>query len=68
MAATISRDGLKAKVDHGEHMTLLETLPQEYYRRSHLSGALNLPCNQVQQRAPVVRSALARALIGKKPR
>ena len=54
MPATISRDELKAKMDRGDRFTLLETLPEEYYRRSHLPGALNMPYDQVQQLAPAL--------------
>jgi rhodanese-related sulfurtransferase len=52
MPATISRDELKAKMDRGDRFTLLETLPEEYYRRSHLPGARNMPYDEVRQRAP----------------
>ena len=52
MPLTISRDELKAKMDRGDHFTVLETLPEEYYRRSHLPGALNMPYDQVRQLAP----------------
>ena len=51
MPATISREELKAKMDRGERFTLLETLPESYFRRSHLPGAVNLPYDQVQQLA-----------------
>jgi rhodanese-related sulfurtransferase len=52
MAATITRDELKAKMDRGDHFVLLEALPEEYYRRSHLPGALSMPHDQVQELAP----------------
>ena len=54
MSATIRRDELKAKMDRGDRFTLLETLPEEYYRRSHLPGALHMPYDQVRQLAPVL--------------
>ena len=54
MPATISRDELKAKMDRADRFTLLETLPEEYYRRSHLPGALNMPYDQVRQLAPAL--------------
>ena len=54
MPATIRQDELKAKMDRGDRFTLLETLPEEYYRRSHLPGALNMPYDQVRQLAPVL--------------
>ena len=54
MPATISRDELKAKMDRGDRFTLLETLPEESYRRSHLPGAINMPYDQVRQFAPAL--------------
>jgi rhodanese-related sulfurtransferase len=51
---TISRDELKQKIDGGERFTLVETLPEFMYKQRHLPGALNLPPNEVQQRAAAV--------------
>ena len=51
---TISRDELKQKIERGERFTLVETLPEFMYKQRHLPGAINLPPNEVQQRAPVV--------------
>jgi len=51
---TISRDELKQKIDRGERFTLVETLPEFMYKQRHLPGALNLPPNEVQQRAASV--------------
>jgi len=51
MPATISREQLKAKMNRGDRFALLETLPEEYFRRSHLPGALNLPYDQVERLA-----------------
>jgi len=45
---------LKAKMDRGDRFTRLETLPEEYYRRSRLPGALNMPYDQVGQLAPAL--------------
>ena len=51
---TISRDELKQKIDRGERFTLVETLPEFMYKQRHLPGALNMPPNEVQQRAASV--------------
>jgi rhodanese-related sulfurtransferase len=51
MVATIERDELKAKIDRGEQFVLVETLPVEYYRHSHLPGAINLPPDKVAELA-----------------
>jgi rhodanese-related sulfurtransferase len=48
----ISRDELKAKMDRGEDFVLVDTMPKRYYRHSHLPGAINLPADQVRERAP----------------
>jgi rhodanese-related sulfurtransferase len=48
----ISREDLKAKLDRGDHFTLVETLPPPSFREGHLPGAINLPPIQVQELAP----------------
>ncbi len=52
MTATITRDELKAKMDSGESFTLVETLAPQYYRHTHLPGALNLPPDRIAESAP----------------
>jgi rhodanese-related sulfurtransferase len=51
---TISRDELKQKLDRGDDFVLVETLPEFMYNQRHLPGAINLPPNEVRQRAPAV--------------
>jgi rhodanese-related sulfurtransferase len=48
----ISRDELKAKLDRGDHFTLVEALPPPAYRDGHIQGAINLPSTQVRELAP----------------
>ena len=43
MVANIGRDELRAKLDRGDPLVLLEVLAPRYYQHSHLPGALNLP-------------------------
>ena len=50
--ATIDRAELKAKLDRREALTLVEALPEPYYRKAHLAGAINLPHDQVDALAP----------------
>lgn len=50
---SISRDELKAALDQGA-VTLIETLPTPYFRHTHLPGALNLPPDEIEARAPVL--------------
>ena len=52
MAATISREELESKLDRGDDFLLVETLPEEQYRHTHLSGALNLPPDAVRESLP----------------
>ena len=52
MVANIGRDELKAKMDRGDPIVLLEVLAPQYYRHSPLPGALNLPPGKVAEMAP----------------
>ncbi len=52
MVATISREELKSKLDRGDDFLLVETLPEEQYRHTHLPGAANLPPDAVRESAP----------------
>ena len=54
MIATITREELKEKMDRGENFVLVETLPVEYYRHTHLPGALNMPPDKVAELAPTL--------------
>ena len=48
----ITRSELKAALDSGAALTLLEALPEKYYRHSHLPGARLFPHDQVRELAP----------------
>ncbi len=48
MAAKITRDELKAKLDRGEDLTLVEALPLRYFLDQHLPGAINIPHDQIE--------------------
>jgi rhodanese-related sulfurtransferase len=52
MAATITRDELKARMDRGEPFKLVETLAPHAYEHAHLPGAINLPPDRVRELAP----------------
>ena len=49
---TISREELKEKIEGEEGLILVDTMAEMYYRHSHLPGAINLPADQVRERAP----------------
>jgi len=48
----ISREELKGTLDRGEPITLVEALPEMYYRKAHLPGAINIPVERVAELAP----------------
>ena len=52
VVSTIAREELKEKLERGDRFFLLETLPEKYYRRAHLPGAMNLPPDRVSEVAP----------------
>ena len=52
VGAPIAREELKKKLERGDRFFLLETLPETYYRRAHLPGAMNLPPDRVSEVAP----------------
>lgn len=54
MFTTITRDALKAKLDAGEPVTLVEALPAKYFRDAHLPGAVNIPHDGIDARAPAL--------------
>jgi rhodanese-related sulfurtransferase len=45
--ATISRDELRQKIERGDPFLLFEVLPEPYYRKHHLPGAVQMPPNDV---------------------
>lgn len=49
---TITRSDLEAKLDLGDPVTLVEALPEGYYRKAHLPGAINLPPDRIRDVAP----------------
>jgi rhodanese-related sulfurtransferase len=52
VVANIGHEELQAKIRRGDSLVLLEVLASEYYRHSHLPGALNLPPGKVGEMAP----------------
>ena len=48
---TITRNELKSALDSGAPVTLLEALPEKYYRHSHLPGAQLFPHDQARELA-----------------
>lgn len=54
MDKTITLDELKSKMENGEKFALVETLPVEYFRHTHLPGAINLPTDKIPELAPTL--------------
>src|SRR5262249_30244070 len=50
----ITRHDLKALLDSGAPVTLVEALPEKYYRKAHLPGAKLMPHDQTAALAPGV--------------
>ena len=51
MNQSISRAELKAMLDSGAKLTLIEALPRKYYAAEHLPGAISLPLDEVRANA-----------------
>lgn len=47
--ATISREELKEKIDRGDEFVLVDTLDEQFYRHSHLPGAVNIPLDEIER-------------------
>jgi len=45
----ISREALKEKMDRGDEFFLVDTLEEQYYRHSHLPGAINIPLEEIER-------------------
>ncbi|WP_088343279.1 MULTISPECIES: rhodanese-like domain-containing protein [Rhodomicrobium] len=54
MTQTIVREEIKRLLDNGEPLTLVEALPEKYYRHAHLPGALNIPHDRTRELAPAM--------------
>ena len=54
MITEITREELKAKIDRGEDLVVVETLGPGYYEDAHLPGAINIPHTEVEELAPAM--------------
>lgn len=48
----IGREELRARLDGGEDVVVVETLGPKYYEDAHLPGAINIPHTEVDELAP----------------
>lgn len=46
--ASISRDELWEKIEDGEDFVLVDVLDEQFYRHSHLPGAINIPLDEIE--------------------
>lgn len=60
---TITRDELKTALDGSAKLTLLEALPEKYYRHSHLPGARLFPHDQARELAGQLLAEKAAAIV-----
>lgn len=54
MAANITREQLKAKMDRGDDFVLVEALSRKHLESSHLPGVINLPYEFVDEAEKVL--------------
>jgi rhodanese-related sulfurtransferase len=54
MAPKITLDQLRERIDANPDLVLVEALPEQYYRHSHLPGAINIPHDRIDELAPAL--------------
>jgi rhodanese-related sulfurtransferase len=54
MSKVITLQELRAKLDGGEELVLVEALGPQYYEAEHLPGAINIPHTEVEALAPAL--------------
>jgi rhodanese-related sulfurtransferase len=59
----IGRDELRASLDGDEPPTLLEALPERYYRKAHLPGARLMPHDRAAELAPALIPSRSAAVV-----
>lgn len=51
MINTITREKIKERMDNSQPITLVEALPALYYDAEHLPGAINIPHDEIRDKA-----------------
>jgi len=54
MTRTITREQIKENFDSNTAMIIVEALPKKYFDSEHLPGAVNIPHDEIQQKAPEI--------------
>jgi len=52
MSKTITREKIKERLNDQSPMIIVEALPKTYYDTAHLPSALNIPHDEMRQKAP----------------
>jgi rhodanese-related sulfurtransferase len=54
MVPKITLEQLRERIDANPNIVLVEALPEQYYRHSHLPAAINIPHDAVDELAPAM--------------
>lgn len=52
MAPRITLHELQSRLEANAELVLVEAMPERYYKKHHLPGAINIPDDQVEELAP----------------
>ena len=52
MNKIITRNQIKTRLNNGEPTILVEALPKKYFDEAHLPGAINIPHDEIREKAP----------------
>ena len=50
----ISREELKKDLDNGRDLTLIEALPENYWREAHLPGSIQIDYTEIQEKSEIM--------------
>ena len=56
MPKTISGTELKKKIEQGGHVKIVDTLSPDSFNKCHIRGAINIPLQQIEAKAPTALS------------
>jgi rhodanese-related sulfurtransferase len=51
---TITREQLKVKMDRGDDFVLVDALGEDYFRQPRLTGAINVPLEEIDRAEEVL--------------
>jgi len=52
MIKKITRDQLTQMIDFGRKFKLVDVLEKSHYEKEHIKGAISIPLNEIEKRAP----------------